>query len=354
MTKESRVNRSEPKDARESPGRLWEPQERLVAGALDQALEPPLRLGVSACLLGDEVRFNGGHSRDRFLLHTLGSYVEWVRVCPEVEIGLGTPRESIRLVTMGGRTRLVAPKSGADHTEAMLEWSRRATDSLADLNLHGFILKKGSPSCGVHRVRVYDGKTSVARRDGRGMFAAAVMARFPTLPVEEEGRLNDPSLRENFFERVFAHQRWTNLLRAPSPKGLVQFHTAHKMTLLSHHTEIYRELGRMVAAAGDRDFESLVGEYERLFAEALATLANRGRHANVLQHLTGFLKNATTADEKAELVESIDDYRRGFLPLVVPVTLLNHHFRRRPAPDWVYQQVYLRPYPKELALRNHV
>ena len=329
------------------------------------ALEPRLRIGVSACLLGDEVRFNGGHSRDGFLAGTLGRYVEWVRVCPEVEIGLGTPRESIRLVSLGrgeggddgagDEVSLVAPKSGSDHTSAMRSWSDAALPSLAEMDLHGFILKKGSPSCGLYRVRVYDEETGMASRDGRGVFAAALVRGLPTLPVEEEGRLNDPALRENFVERIFVHQRWSRLLREDrSPAGLVAFHTAHKMTLLSHHPEIYRRLGRLVAEAGAADFEDRLVRYEEWMARAMTALAKRGKHANVLHHLMGFLKNSLSADEKAELGEAIEDYRLGLVPLIVPVTLLKHHFRRHEVPEWVHGQVYLSPYPKELMLRNHV
>lgn len=339
----------------DAPGRLWTLDERQVPVDPKWALEPRLRLGVSACLLGDEVRFNGGHCRDGFLAQTLGRYVEWVRVCPEVEIGLGTPRESIRLVGLAEKPRLVGIKSANDHTESMQEWSVEALEGLAQLELHGFILKKGSPSCGLFRIRVYEEDSGMPQRQGRGLFATSLVSRFPTLPVEEEGRLHDPRLRENFIERIFVHERWSRFLREDrSPGGLVRFHTAHKMTLLAHHPGIYAELGRMVADAGSGDFEQLLGLYEQRFAAALATLANRGRHTNVLQHLTGFLKQALSADEKAELGEALDDYRNGLLPLVVPITLLKHHFRRHEAPDWVASQVYLSPYPKELMLRNHV
>jgi uncharacterized protein YbgA (DUF1722 family)/uncharacterized protein YbbK (DUF523 family) len=342
-------------EAASAPERLWTIGERMVPPAPESALEPRLRLGVSACLLGDEVRFNGGHSRDGFLAQTLGRYVEWVRVCPEVEIGLGTPRESIRLVGRDGEPRLVGPKSGGDHTDAMSAWSTEALQALDEVDLHGFIFKKGSPSCGLYRVRVYDEATGMAQRDGRGLFAAALASRFPTLPVEEDGRLHDPALRENFIERIFVHERWTRFLRDErSPGGLVRFHTAHKMSLLAHHPSLYTELGRLVADAGGRGFEDLLTRYEALFAEAMGTLAKRGRHSNVLQHLTGFLKAALSADEKTELGETIEDYRRGLLPLVVPITLIKHHFRRHDAPEWVHRQVYLTPYPKELMLRNHV
>ncbi len=337
------------------PERLWTLSERLVEGPGVVPMEPRLRIGVSACLLGDEVRFNGGHSRDGFLFRTLSQYVEWVRVCPEVEIGLGTPRESIRLVKRNDDVRLEAPKSGADHTDAMNAWSNEAVDDLAGLDLHGFVFKKDSPSCGLYRVRIYDGTTGYAERSGRGLFADRLVARFPTLPVEEDGRLNDAGLRENFIERIFVHQRWLKHRQEdPGPGGLVRFHTAHKMSLLAHDTEIYRQLGRLVAGADGTDFETRSREYETLLARSMARVASRGRHANVLQHLAGFLKEALTADEKVELNEMVDDYRAGLLPLVVPITLLKHHFRRHGAPDWVDEQVYLSPYPKELMLRNHV
>jgi uncharacterized protein YbgA (DUF1722 family)/uncharacterized protein YbbK (DUF523 family) len=318
------------------------------------AKEPTIRLGVSTCLLGEQVRYDGGHKLDRYLVNTLGLYVEWVPVCPEVEIGLPTPRESMRLVGDPEAPRLIAPKSGRDYTETMQSWARERLEELAAAKLHGFIFKKDSPSSGLFRVRVYD-QNGMPRRIGTGIFPREVMSRLPLLPLEEEGRLHDMRLRENFIERVFVYYRWTHLLEEdPTPGGLVRFHTAHKLTLMAHSPSHYQEMGRLVAQAGSLPWEELVETYGRLLMEGLGVLGTPGKHTNVLQHLMGFLKDVLSKEDKAELLGLIEDYRRELVPLIVPLTLLQHHLHRHPVPDWVHQQVYLSPYPKELMLRNHV
>jgi uncharacterized protein YbgA (DUF1722 family)/uncharacterized protein YbbK (DUF523 family) len=319
-----------------------------------RAKEPTIRLGVSTCLLGEQVRYDGGHKLDRYLVNTLGLYVEWVPVCPEVESGLPTPRESMRLVGDPEAPRLIAPKSGRDYTETMQSWARERLEKLAAVKLHGFIFKKDSPSSGLFRVRVYD-QNGMPRRIGTGIFPREVMNRLPLLPLEEEGRLHDIRLRENFIERVFVYYRWTHLLEEdPKPGGLVRFHTAHKLTLMAHSPSHYQEMGRLVAKAGSLPWEELVEKYGRLLMEGLEVLGTPGKHTNVLQHLMGFLKDALSRDDKAELLGLIEDYRQGLVPLIVPLTLLQHYLRRHPVPDWVHQQIYLSPYPKELMLRNHV
>lgn len=316
---------------------------------------PPLRLGVSACLLGEKVRFDSGHKRDEFVVGTLGRYVEWVPVCPEMAIGMGTPRESVRLVQQGGGVRMIAPKSGRDWTEAMTDWATAHMAELERARLHGFVLKKNSPSCGLFRVKLYSPKGGPATRDAQGLFARELVSRFALLPVEEEGRLCDAPLRENFIERLFAYQRWLQLLdEAPTPKGLVAFHTAHKMTLLSHSPEHYARLGRIVARAGKTPWADLAERYGALFMEGLTVLATRGRHVNAIQHLAGFVSDAMNAADREELNAAIADYRAQLVPLIVPITLLRHHLRDRGAPAWAMSQVYLAPYPKELMLRNHV
>ncbi|MFC2037757.1 YbgA family protein [Chloroflexota bacterium] len=203
-------------------------------------------------------------------------------------------------------------------------------------------------------MKVYN-EHGMAQRNGMGMFPREVVNRFPLLPVEEEGRLNDLPLRENFIERVFAYYRWTEMLdEEPTPGGLVKFHTAHKLSLMAHSTKHYTEMGRLVADAGKRDWEELIAEYGAMLMEGLSVMGKRGKHVNVLQHLMGFLKNHISSEDKQELLGLIEDYRQGLLPLIVPLTLLKHHLNRHPVPDWVDQQVYLNPYPKELMLRNHV
>jgi uncharacterized protein YbgA (DUF1722 family)/uncharacterized protein YbbK (DUF523 family) len=316
--------------------------------------EPVLRLGVSACLLGEPVRYDGGHKLNHYLIETLGLFVEWIPVCPEVEMGLPVPRESMRLVGDEANPKLIALKSGTDYTEAMVAWAKKRVEELAPVGLHGFVFKKDSPSSGLHRVKVYNEK-GVAQRNGIGMFPREVMRRFPLLPLEEEGRLNDISLRENFIERIFAYYRWKALLDAqPTPGELVKFHTAHKLTLMAHSPKHYTEMGRLVADAGRQDWTRLVTEYGIQFMEGLQIMGTHGKHANVLQHLMGFLKTHLSSEDKHELLGLIDEYRQELIPLIVPLTLLKHHLRRNPVPDWVQQQVYLNPYPKELMLRNHV
>jgi uncharacterized protein YbgA (DUF1722 family)/uncharacterized protein YbbK (DUF523 family) len=318
-----------------------------------EAPHDPIRIGISSCLLGEKVRFDSGHKRDAFVVETLGQYFDWVPVCPEMEIGLGTPRESLRLVGTTETPRLIASKSQSDHTEAMLGFAANRLQGLATMGLHGYILKKDSPSCGMARVRVY-GASGAAQRNGQGLFARALMKRFPLLPVEEEGRLHDMPLRENFVERVFAYYRWrTFCVSSPAPHDLVRFHTQHKLTLMAHSRQHYQILGRLVAQAGKQRMADLLQEYGTPLMAGLKVKATRKKHANVLSHLQGYLKKQLDATDKAELVTCIEDYRQGLLPLVVPLTLLKHHFRRHPTP-WVAEQIYLQPYPAELMLRNHV
>jgi uncharacterized protein YbgA (DUF1722 family)/uncharacterized protein YbbK (DUF523 family) len=314
---------------------------------------PPIRLGVSSCLLGEEVRFDGGHKRDRFLTDLLGRFVEWVPVCPEVEVGMGTPRPALRLVDDGDGVRMVEIKSRLDRTEDMERFSSRRVRALRSLDLSGYILKKDSPSCGMTRVKIYAGE-GMPRRDGRGLYASALMEAYPNLPIEDEGRLNDAALRENFIERVFAFRRLGELFRGRWTRGqVVAFHTAHKLQLMAHSTVAYGELGRLVAASKQMAGAEFRREYENGFMAALAHLASRGRNANVLHHAAGHLKKRLDSAARNELAQLIDDYRRGLVPLIVPITLIGHHVRRHEI-DYLNGQVFLEPHPKELMLRNHV
>jgi uncharacterized protein YbgA (DUF1722 family)/uncharacterized protein YbbK (DUF523 family) len=320
----------------------------------DDQQGPTIRLGVSACLLGEQVRFDGGHKRDPFLINDLGHYVEWVPVCPEVEMGLPIPRESMRLVGDPQDPRLIAPKSGTDHTERMIAWARDRVEDLADERLHGFVFKKDSPSSGLFRVKVYSDE-GMPQRTGIGMFPREVIRRFPLLPVEEEGRLHDARLRENFIDRIFTYRRWVTMLEEQAtPGGLVAFHTAHKLTLMAHSPSHYRQLGPLVARAGSMPWPEVTAQYGKLLMEGMEAIATPGRHYNVLQHLMGFLKHDLGADDKSELLDTMEDYRQELVPLVVPITLFRHYVRRISVPDWVHVQVYLNPYPKELMLRNRV
>jgi uncharacterized protein YbgA (DUF1722 family)/uncharacterized protein YbbK (DUF523 family) len=313
----------------------------------------PIRIGISSCLLGAEVRFDGGHKRDAFLVDTFGKFVEWVPVCPEVELGLGTPRESLRLVRKGQDIRMVNTKSGRDISDEMREWARTRAEALAGEDLAGYVLKKDSPSCGMERVRIY-AESGMAEKGGRGLFAEALIARFPRLPIEEEGRLWDPRLRDNFVERVFAYVRLRALFSARwTVGGLVRFHTAHKLTLMAHSPQRYAEMGRLVAAARSLKRSEVEARYREQFMEALSTLATTRKHTNVLLHMLGYFKQILDDEERAELLASVEDYRLGLVPLVVPLTLFKHHVRRHHV-DYLAGQVYLDPHPKELMLRNHV
>jgi uncharacterized protein YbgA (DUF1722 family)/uncharacterized protein YbbK (DUF523 family) len=313
----------------------------------------PIRIGVSACLLGQQVRFDGGHKRDAFIVDTLGPFVEFVPVCPEFEIGLGVPRETLGLKRVGDEVRMIANKSGRDLTASMNRFAARRTAALAHEDLSGYVLKKDSPSCGMERVRVF-GESGMPRRDGVGLFAAALMARFPNLPVEEEGRLSDSGLRENFVERVFAYHRLRSFFSSDwTVGGLVHFHTAHKLLLMLHSPKAYAELGRLVAGARDLTRGELRARYESDLMSALRKIATPARHANVLHHMMGYLREHLDAASRAELLQLIEDYRAGFVPLVVPLTLMRHHVNRF-AIAYLQGQLYLEPHPKELMLRNHV
>lgn len=313
----------------------------------------PVRIGISACLLGSEVRYDGGHKRDAFLADTFGRFVEWVPVCPEVECGFGTPREAMRLVRADTGVRLLTVKTGVDLTPRMERFARSRAAALEADGLSGYVLKKDSPSCGMERVKVYEAHGSPTR-SGRGMFAAALTRRFPSLPVEEEGRLSDPRLRDNFVERVFAYWRLCGLFGGRWKTGdLVQFHTAHKLILMAHSPEAYRRLGRLVAGAGQVTRSQLEQHYTDQFMAALGTIATPRRHVNVLQHMAGYFKDRLDQASKAELASAIEDYRQGLLPLIVPITLARHHVRALDI-SYLAGQVYLQPHPKELMLRNHV
>ena len=313
-----------------------------------------IRLGISACLLGEPVRFDGGHKRDPFLVEVLSPHVCWVRVCPEVEVGMGTPRETLRLERRDGRAiRMVTTRTGIDHTGAMSAWARKRLTELEREQLSGYVLKKDSPSCGMERVKVF-GVSGMPERTGRGIFADALLQRFPSLPVEEEGRLMDPRLRENFIERVFAYQRLRRFFAGRwSIGGLVAFHTSHKMSLLSHSTARYQELGRLVASAAGMPRAELRGAYESRFMRTLALVADARRHTNVLMHMAGHLKKQLDGPSRQELAATIDEYRRGLVPLVVPITLLRHHARQHDT-SYLLGQSYLEPHPRELMLRNRV
>lgn len=311
-----------------------------------------MKIGVSSCLLGRPVRYDGGHKRDDFIVDQLGAHVEFVPVCPEVEMGLGTPRDTLRLIRRGEDVRLVMA-NGDDHTDAMRTFSRHRIDALLKDDLVGYILKKDSPSCGMVRVKLYDENGSPSKT-GRGVFAEALLARCPHLPVEEEGRLNDPRLRENFIERAFAYRRLKDLFKGPWNLGaVVRFHTAHKLVLLAHSPEAYRTLGRLVAKGKSLGRAAFRESYEGGFMDAMAVIATPRKHANVLMHIAGYFRGHLDDASRQEMLATVEDYRRGLLPLIVPITLVKHHVRVLGL-DYLRDQIYLQPHPKELMLRNHV
>lgn len=314
---------------------------------------PTIRLGISSCLLGEKVRYDGGHKLDRFLKDVLGEFVEYVPVCPEVEAGFDTPREALRLIGNPASPRLVTTRTNVDHTDLMTSWARRRVDELDNENLCGFIFKSKSPSSGMERVKVYGAK-GMPKKEGVGLFARAFMDRFPHLPVEEEGRLNDARLRENFIERIFALARWKELVAERKTRGnLVKFHTRQKLLILAHSPKHYTLLGRLVARAKQTPPSQLYQEYQILLLDGMKLIATVRKHVNVLHHCMGYFKKVISADEKRELLDHIDAYRLGHVPLIVPVTLINHYVRKYDQP-YLTEQYYLNPHPKELKLRNHV
>lgn len=313
-----------------------------------------IRLGISACLLGAEVRYDGGHQFNRYLHDVLGEYVEYVPVCPEVEVGLPTPRDTLRLVENGERgVRLVFSRTGEDLTERMEHWARERIERLRGERLDGFVFKSKSPSSGMERVKVYD-RNGVPSKTGVGVFARIFMESFPLLPVEEEGRLNDPRLRENFVTAIFALKRFRHALEGGAKlSAIVDFHTRHKLLLLAHHEKTYRQMGRLVAGAKSVPLEEFIGQYKEMLQDALRYKTTVKKHINVLQHILGYFKRHLSSDEKQEALELIENYRSGLVPLIVPITLLNH-FVRKYDQDYLKRQYYLNPHPKELSLLNHV
>lgn len=290
---------------------------------------------------------------DRYLRDVLGQFVEFSPVCPEVECGLPIPRDSLRLVGEAEAPRLITRKSGEDHTEQMQSWATGRLDKLAKVRLCGFVFKSKSPSSGMERVRVYPESGGQAKKTGVGIFARAFMERFPFLPVEEDGRLHDPVLRENFIERIFVVHRWNELCSERRTLGkLVEFHTRHKLMLLAHSEKHYRQMGKVVAHGKGRPIDELFTEYFELLMTALKYRATVRKHVNVLSHVQGYFKKVLSADEKQEAVELIQQFQQGLVPLIVPITLLNHYVRKYDE-KYLQKQWYLKPHPAELKLRNH-
>jgi len=327
-----------------------------MAGRATPAWRSPslaITLGVSSCLLGEKVRYDGGDKKDGFVTGVLGRHFTWVSVCPEMEIGLGTPRETLRLVGDPGAPRLVEPRTGADRTEQMNAYARRRARDLARAGLSGYVLKRASPSCGMERVRVYTAGGRPGRL-GRGLFARALMDTSPLLPVEEEGRLDDPARRDSFITRVFSYRRLTALADSdPRPADVAAFHAAHTFLLLSHSPAHHARLGRLVAAAEGAPRARWLAEYSEAFMAALAVPATPRKHVDVLRHILGVFTDRLGSDDRRELLGLIEAFGRGLVPLVVPITLINHHVRRLGVAS-VAEQIYPSPHPTELMLRYHI
>ncbi|AMQ88341.1 MULTISPECIES: YbgA family protein [Marinobacter] len=310
-------------------------------------------VGISTCLLGKEVRHDGGHKHSRYCTQVLAKHFEFRSICPELEAGLGVPRPAIHLREHEDGLHLVESKGTKDHTEGMQNFIAEVMPSLA--NLRGYILMAKSPSCGMERIKIHNAEGNFMHRDGRGMFAEALMKAYPLMPVEEEGRLHDDMLRENFIERVFSYDDWMQNVAGDklTKQSLLEFHQRHKFTLLAHSEKIYRQLGPMLADLKAEPLAQIADRYIHGFMEAMTQRVSRGSHVNAMQHLLGYLKDGMAAEEKAVLLEQIEAYRRGEIPLVVPMTLLRLAQRKEPV-DYLHTQKYLTPYPDELGLRNNV
>jgi uncharacterized protein YbgA (DUF1722 family)/uncharacterized protein YbbK (DUF523 family) len=312
-----------------------------------------IKIGISSCLLGNKVRYDGQHKFDHFLAETLGAFMDYIPVCPEVECGLPVPRDAMRLVGDPENPRLVTIKTKTDFTDQMKSWGAKKLDELASENLCGFIFKAKSPSSGMERIKIYPIAGGVAQKNGTGIFADMFMKKFPHLPVEDDGRLHDPEIRENFIERVFAYKRWIEMIEnEDTVHGLIQFHSKHKLMLMAHSPEHYRFAGQITASGDKNNLKSRQSDYLRNMMEGLKKSATLKKNFNVLQHILGYFKNELTSDEKKETLEIMENYKNGLIPLIVPVTLLNHYINKYNQ-EYLKEQYYLHPHPYELKLRNH-
>ncbi|MFT5084507.1 MAG: hypothetical protein ACI9Y1_002562 [Lentisphaeria bacterium] len=318
----------------------------------DSPLEAPkIPIGISSCLIGERVRFDSGHKNNAYITKTLCEYFDFQPFCPEVSIGLGIPREPIRLVSdaTNGEVRCIGTKDATlDVTAPLTACAKNQFHWISHLS--GYIFKKDSPSCGMERVKVYHNNNP--RREGVGIYASEILKAFPYMPTEEEGRMGDAGLRENFIKRVFLYKRWQDLIKTqPSKKLLVEFHARHKLIYMSHNQNQTRELGQLVSQIGNVETKEYCDQYISKATNIIRKPSNRKNHTNVLKHIQGYLKRTIDTDDKAELEHTIEQYRQGYLPLIVPITLLRHHFRKYPDP-YIDQSYYMQPHPRELMLQN--
>lgn len=309
-----------------------------------------IKVGVSACVLGDKVRFDGGHKKSDFVTSQLSNVFQLLPVCPEVGIGMSVPRPTIRVTEINQQSRLTDSKDPSlDYTEKLTEFVSNKSSSLAQLD--GYILAAKSPTCGIHRIKTYNQQGDLLHRQGQGLYAQQIIAQYPNLPLEEDGRLNDQGLRESFITRVYVHNQFrTEVLSEPSTHNLIRFHSRHKFLVMAYSNKAYQQLGRLVAQVAESHLETCLNQYLTLLMHVLSKPTNRKKHTNVLMHLQGFFKKSLDKSDKQELSEQIDKYRRGFLPLMAPITLIMHYLKKYPNP-YLAEQVYLKPFPEELGLR---
>ncbi len=312
-----------------------------------------IKLAISSCLLGNKVRYDGGHKRSRYCLDVMSDWFEYLPICPEMGIGMTSPRPPIRLVDSNNsiRVKLVEDNS-SDFTNALQSFAKQTLSSLR--NISGYIVIRNSPSCGMERVKVYHENGNPSNKSSQGAYIAEIMRLRPELPVEEEGRLSDPKLRENFICRVFAYNEWKqSVLNAPSLQSLIKFHSRYKYLIMAHSYKSYKQLGRLVANDGSKHIHALISEYEQLLMQTLKKIASTKSHINVLYHILGYLKQSLTSEAKQDLIDVIEQYRQGTVTLIVPLTLLNHYIKQFGS-DYISEQAYLNPHPVDLGLRNYI
>ena len=316
-------------------------------------MDTKIKIAISSCLMGHEVRYNGGHKRHNFLMNELSHFVEWRPFCPEVAIGLGVPRPTLRLVGSAEDPRLVMPKTNEDYTEKMQSYARGLAEQLKQEDIHGIILKSASPSCGLRRVKVYSEK-GFPTKSAVGIFANEIVKSNFLLPVEEDGRMNDPMYRENFIFRVFAWKEWTEIIDSGiSMKKLYHFHAKHKYRLMAHSPKLQKELGQLLASKKEQRVKDLADEYIKNFMTVLTSPVNKKRHANSLFHISGYFKKFLSSDEKDELGKCIEHYRNGIFPLILPLSFLNHYAKKYKI-NYLLDQSYLKPHPEQLKLMNNI
>jgi len=314
-----------------------------------------IKVGLSACLAGQEVRYNGGHKQSRLCLDSLSQHFEFETFCPEAAAGFGIPRPSMRLIGNPENPTLTYTKDIDSQPDLTEQLSSGFTERVnTSEHLDGYIFIKNSPSCGLERVKVYQENGHPHRTPGRGLFAEAMRQRYRLLPMEEEGRLHDAHLRENFILRVYAHYYFRHeVLAKPSAHNLLQFHSRYKYVLMAHSQTAYKNLGRMLAKVGEHDLDNLLDTYFEQFMQALSTPATRKNHTNTMLHILGYLKRDVASEARQSIVDTIEQYRNGIVPLVTPLTLLSHYIDQTGS-DYIRAQRYLKPYPEVLGLRNHI